>query len=126
MLKEPRLRGQAKRRSGPYPFGQIPQEVAAEIGKHLVHRLAVGHFDITGDDFGGIFAKAIGGSHRNRPLGIADVVWQGCAWSVKTVQDKNPFTATKMRVISGRNSPVYASEIPNPFANIQATGDAIL
>ena len=27
------------------------------IGRQIVHRLAVGHLDITGDDFGTIFAE---------------------------------------------------------------------
>jgi hypothetical protein len=92
----------------------------------IVHRLAVGHADITGDDFGGIFASAISGVHRGKPLGIADVEWNGCAWSIKTVQAKKPFEQTSIRVISGRNSPSYSSDIPNPFADIQATGRAVL
>jgi hypothetical protein len=104
----------------------LPPSLAIEIGKHIVHRLAVGHADITGDDFGGIFAAAISGTHRNRPLGIADVTWNGCAWSVKTVQDVRPFTKRIVRIISGRNSPVYSSDITDPFADIQATGRAIL
>ncbi len=57
---------------------------------------------------------------------IADVEWESCAWSVKTVQDKSPFTQTSIRVISGRNSPVYSSGVENPFADIQATGKAVL
>lgn len=121
-----KLKGQSKRRSAPYPLGEIPASLAVEIGKHIVHRLAVGQVDITGDDFGGIFAKAISGTHRGRPLGIADVVWENCAWSVKTVQDKSPFTQTSIRVISGRNSPVYSSGVENPFVDIQATGKAVL
>jgi hypothetical protein len=91
-----------------------------------VHRIAVGHADITGDDFGGIFAAAISGAHRGKPLGIADVMWNDCAWSVKTVKAKNPFEVSNIRVISGRNSPSYSSDITVPFADIQATGRAIL
>lgn len=126
MSNEPRLRGSARRRSGPYPLAELPASLAVEIGKRIVHRLAVGHADITGDDFGGIFAASISGNHRNRPLGIADVTWNGCAWSVKTVQDKNPFTQKRVRVISGRNSPNFSSGISDPFANIQTTGKAVL
>lgn len=121
-----RLRGQARRRSGPYPLGEFPSSVAVEIGKHIVHRLAVGHADITGDDFGGIFAQSVSGNHRGRPLGIADVTWNGCAWSVKTVQDVRPFYKQIVRVISGRNSPIYSSGVTDLFADIQATGAAIL
>jgi hypothetical protein len=92
----------------------------------IVHRLAVGHADITGDDFGGIFASAINGVHRGKPLGIADVEWDGCAWSIKTVQAKKPFEQASIRVISGRNSPKYSADIHDPFADIQATGRAVL
>ncbi len=121
-----RLRGRAGRRSGPYPLGEIPRETVITVGKHIVHRMAVGHANITGDDFGGIFAKAIGGDHRSSPLGIADVVCNGCAWSVKTVQSANPFTSTALRLISGRNSPDYSLGISDPRADIVATGRAVL
>ena len=127
MPQEPtKLKGTSRRRSGPYPLGELPPSLAVQIGKHIVHRLAVGHADITGDDFGGIFAQAISGQHGLRPLGIADVTWNGCAWSVKTIQDKSPFTAKLLRVISGRNSPSYSSGISDPFTDIQATGKAVL
>lgn len=124
--KPTKLKGSSRRRSGPHPLGELPPSLAVQIGKHIVHRLAVGHADITGDDFGGIFAQAIGGDHRQRPLGIADVTWDDCAWSVKTVQSKQPFTDKCLRVISGRNSPVYSSGITDPFTDIQATGKAVL
>lgn len=126
MSKEPRLRGRTRRRRSPYPLGEIPHSVAVEIGKHIVHRLAVGNANITGDDFGGIFASAISGEHRGKPLGIADVLWNGCAWSVKTVQDARPFTKRIVRVISGRNSPIYSAGIQDVFADVQATGRAVL
>ena len=76
MSESIKLRGQLERRkdSGPYPLGEFPDSVAIEIGWHVVHRLAVGHADITGDDFGGIFASAIGGQHKGKPLGIADFI----------------------------------------------------
>ena len=125
MLKT-RLRGQAKRRSGPYPLGEIPREAAITVGKQIVHRFAVGHANITGDDFGGIFANAIDGVHRASPLGVADVIHNGCAWSVKTVQDKRPFEAKTLRLISGRNSPDYSHGISNPRQDLSATGRAVL
>ena len=55
-MNQLRLRGKANRRSGPYPLGEIPDAVLVRIGKQVVHRLAVGLGDITGDDFGTIFA----------------------------------------------------------------------
>lgn len=121
-----RIRGNAPQRSGPYPLGEFPHVIAVEIGKHIVHRLAVGQTDITGDDFGEMFASAISGIHRRSPLGIADVERNGCAWSVKTVKGVRPFTQTKIRAISGRNSPDFSHGIQNVHSDLAATGRAVL
>lgn len=121
-----KLRGNKARLENSWPLGAIPKEVIIEIGKQLVHRLAVGHADITGNDFGTIFANAIGGVHRESPLGIADVPLDGNAWSVKTIKAENPFTTNNVRVISGRNSPDYSLGIQNPHHNVNETGRAVL
>ena len=122
----PRLRGNARRRSGPWPIGEVPPRVLTGIGEQLVHRLAIGHADITGDDFGTIFAKAIGGEHRSSPLGLADVVANGTAWSVKTVKAKNPGDQRRVRLISGRNSPNFSRGISDPRRDPAETGRAVL
>lgn len=79
---------------------------------------------MTGDDFQTIFAKAVGGEHRAKPLGLGDVEQNGCAWSVKTVKGK--WSRTRVRLISGRNSPDYSLGIANPREDIAATGRAVL
>lgn len=96
------------------------------IGKQIIHRLAVGNADITGDDFGEIFANAIGGIHAMKPEGIADVKWKSCAWSVKTVKNKKPFSAKKVRLISGRNSPTYSFNVSDVGESPETTGRAVL
>lgn len=121
-----RLRGKKSRLQNAWNLGAFPRKVIVGIGKQLVHRMAVGHSDITGDDFGTIFANAIEGVHRESPLGIADVLLEGNAWSVKTVKETRPFTKKMVRLISGRNSPDYSLGIENPHKDIQATGKAIL
>lgn len=120
------MRGHATRRSGPYQLGQCTDTVLFAIAKQLVHRLAIGNSDITGDDFGTIFANAIGAEHRGSPLGIADVVLNGCAWSVKTVKAARPYAARTVRLISGRNSADYSLGIANPHTNPENTGRAVL
>jgi len=120
------LRGGARRRNEPYPLGQFPDNLLYAIAKQIVHRLAVGLGDITGDDFGTIFAHAIGGIHRGKPLGIADVEFNGSAWSIKTVKSALPFTQPVARLISGRNSPDYSLGISDPRANPENTGRAVL
>ncbi|MDC9701470.1 MAG: hypothetical protein PSN37_04515 [Alphaproteobacteria bacterium] len=95
------------------------------MAKQFVHRIAIGHADITGDDFGTIFANSIDGMHRESPLGVADVPKENCAWSVKTVKGKKPFGSERVRLISGRNSLDYSMGISNPRADPVATGRAV-
>jgi hypothetical protein len=123
---KPRLRGQRPSGNAPHELGAFSESTIEAVARQIVHRLAVGHADITGDDWGTIFARSISGEHRGSPLGLADVVWENCGWSVKTIQHKNPYSAKKMRFISGRNSPDFSFGIQNPMADIQATGDAVL
>ena len=113
-------------RHEPYPLSEFTEEVIRSIGKSMVHLKAVGHADLSGDHFSQIFANAISGQSYGKPLGIADVSWNGCCWSVKTVKNKKPHEATHVRLISGRNSPVYSSSINDPFTDIQATGQSVL
>lgn len=120
------MRGGASRRTGPYQLGDLPDEVLHSIGRQIVHRIATGHKDISGDDFGTIFAKSIGGEHRASPLGIGDVILNGCAWSVKTVQARDPDKQKVVRLISGRNSPDYSADIENPHTDPVETGRAVL
>ena len=122
----PRLRGSAQRRSGPYPLGQVPDDVLLSLGRQVVHRLAIGAKDISGSDFGDMFARAIDGNHRDSPLGVADVVLGECAWSVKTVKSSQPFKSRDVRLISGRNSPDYSSGIRDFRADPTRTGAAVL
>jgi hypothetical protein len=121
-----RLRGTARRRHEEYPLGEIPDNIIFEIAKHFVHRIAIGQTDITGDDFGNIYAEAINGTHRGSPLGIADVLKGRCAWSIKTVKDRKPHEKQKIRLISGRNSPDYSMGISDPRENPTETARAVL
>lgn len=126
MSDDTRLRGQRYRLQNSWPLGALPRKVVVALGKQIVHRMAIGHADITGDDFGTIFANAVEGTHLSSPIGIADVILDGNAWSVKTVKCNKPFAQKTVRLISGRNSPGYSLYIENPHADIVATGKAIL
>lgn len=125
-MDKPRLRGKRRRREEIYPLGQIPNNILLEMGKQVVHRLATGLGDISGDNFGTIFAQAIGGTHLASPLGLADVICNRCAWSVKTVQSSRPFEQSSVRLISGRNSPDYSMGITDVRADLATTGAAVL
>jgi hypothetical protein len=126
-MQRPKLRD--NKGKGPfelYPLGQIPDEVIYSIGKWMAYYFAVGKSDIDGEDWGDIFAKAINGGHMNSPIGLADVVYEGMAWSVKSIKLDKPLTAKHIRVISGRCSPDYSYGISDPHEDVQKTGAAVL
>lgn len=109
-----------------YPLNEIPNDIIVKICSHIVYLVGVGRTDLSGDDFGDAFADAVNGTHYASPVGIADVGVEHIAWSAKTVKNKNPFDATAVRLISGRNSPDYSYGIEDPHADVQRTGDAVL
>lgn len=109
-----------------YPIGQIPKEVVYAISKWMTYYFSVGKSDITGEDWGDVFAKSIQGEHLNKPLGLADVIYEGMAWSVKSVKQPKPHDAKHIRVISGRCSPDYSYGITDPHEDVNRTGTAVL
>lgn len=110
-----------------YPLNEIPESTIKAIGRKLIYMLCVGYKDISGDDWGNVFAEAIDGIHLQSPIGIADVTYNKMAWSVKTVKNSNPHrTNASIRLISGRCSPDYSYGISNPHDDIEKTGRAVL
>jgi hypothetical protein len=81
---------------------------------------------LSGDDWGDIFAAAIEATHFSSPLGIVDVALGNTAWSAKTVQDRNPERANRVRLISGRNNVGYSYNNHEPLTDIQETGRQVL
>lgn len=111
----------------PYPINEIPESIVKKIGKKFVYLLCVGYKDLSGDEWGNVFAEAIGGTHLQSPVGIADVTFDKMAWSMKTVKTKNPHRENaSIRLISGRCSPDYSYGISDPHKDIEATGRAVL
>ena len=121
----PRLRG-GWNSPTPYPLGQIPDAIILSIASNIVYSTAVGRKDLSGDDWGDIFAAAVNGEHFKSPLGIADVALGNTAWSAKTVKAKKPATIKRVRLISGRNNVLYSFGNDDVFANIQRTGEQVL
>jgi hypothetical protein len=126
-MQQPKLRDNKQRKAyEPYHLGNIPNEIIFEIAKWMVYYFAVGKNDINGEDWGEIFAKAINGHHLNSPVGLADVVLDRMAWSVKSIKHSTPHRCLAARVISGRCSPDYSYGISDPHTDVQATGTAVL
>lgn len=126
-ISKPRLRDSKKLSADElYPINEIPENIVVDIGSYLIYLLYIGRKDITGSDWGDAFADAVDGTHLDSPVGIADVVKNKLAWSVKTVKNTNPFTCENVRLISGRCSPDYSYGITDPHKDIQQTGRAVL
>ena len=126
-MQRPRLRdNKGKRQLELYPIGQIRKDMVCEMGKWFTYWYSVGNKDITGSEWGDIFASSIRGTHLDSPLGLADVVHDEMAWSTKTVKHTNPHIQKKVRVISGRCSPDYSYGITDPHEDVQKTGTAVL
>lgn len=125
-MKQPRLRDSHNLISELYPINKVPVEIINKIGADIVYMLYTGRTDMSGNDWGEIFAKAINGNHFGSPIGIADVAKNETAWSMKTVKASNPFNVRSIRFISGRCSPDYSFGIEDPHEDIQKTGEAVL
>ena len=121
----PRLRG-GWNSPTPYPLGQIPDSIILSIASNIVYLNAVGRSDLSGDDWGDIFAAALNGIHLKSPLGIVDIALDNTAWSAKTVKAKNPVTTDRVRLISGRNNVLYSFGNDDVFADIQKTVEQVL
>ena len=127
-MKYPKLRDSKRLLTRePYPINEFPNEIIKRICRQFVYLKCVGRNDLAGNDWGDVFAEAIGGKHHNSPLGLTDVTLGNMAWSMKTIKNNNPHTTRAvMRLISGRNATNFSFDIDNPFEDIQATGDAVL
>lgn len=126
-MKHPKLRDSKKLVTNePYAINELPDDLVVRIGGYLIHLLYIGRKDISGSDWGDAFADAVGGTHLDSPVGIADIVFGKMAWSAKTVKNADPFKSRNVRLISGRCSPDYSYGITDPHADIQQTGRAVL
>lgn len=126
-MQRPKLRdNRGKQPFELYPLGQITNEIIYSIAQWMTYHFSTGKSDINGEDWGDIFAKAIQGDHLGKPCGLADVIYENMAWSVKSVKVVKPLTQTNIRLISGRCSPDFSYGISNPHEDVQTTGTAVL
>lgn len=104
----PRLRT-ADRIPPPYPLGQFPPGFGQAVGRQIIVGLATRPTPtIKGEDWERVFARAIGAEWAPSNVGLDDVVLGNCAWGAKTVLSNRPWESNTVRLISGRNSPVYS------------------
>lgn len=93
----------------PFPLNEFPKDFPYKLGKELVYLLASkGRAILEGSEFEAIFATCINAEWKPSNVGLDDIVLGNTAWGAKTVKATNPSTQKKIRLISGRNSPVYS------------------
>ncbi|KUO60024.1 MAG: hypothetical protein APF84_13385 [Gracilibacter sp. BRH_c7a] len=106
--KAPRLRT-VNKSLPPYELNKFPNDFAFKLGRELVYLLATkGNPTLEGSEWEEIFANCIGAKWKPSNVGLDDVVLGSCAWGAKTVKAKKPAVQKTVRLISGRNSPVYS------------------
>jgi len=107
-VQTPKLRNVEKYQP-PYPLNKFPANFAVCLGRELVYHLAArGTPRLEGPDWEEIFARLVGAQWQPSNVGLDDIVYQQCAWGAKTVKSKVPCKTKRVRLISGRNSPVYS------------------
>jgi hypothetical protein len=107
-MKQPRLRTVEKSKA-PYPINQFPPDFAINLAKEIVYLLATrGESRLEGSDWEEVFARVIHAEWKPSNVGLDDIVLGQCAWGAKTLKSPHPSQARSLRLISGRNSPVYS------------------
>ncbi len=93
----------------PFPLNDFPKNFPYILGKELIYLLASkGKPILEGPEWEAIFAICIGAEWKPSNVGLDDVILGNIAWGAKTVKSSNPSNQKKVRLISGRNSPVYS------------------
>jgi hypothetical protein len=106
--KAPRLRT-VQKSLPPFPLNHFPKDFPFILGKELVYLLASkGKAILEGAEWEAIFANCIGAEWKPSNVGLDDVILGNTAWGAKTVKATRPSNQDKVRLISGRNSPVYS------------------
>lgn len=125
--KSPKLRTVNKSVSA-FPLNRFPKDFPFKLGKELVYLLASkGKPELEGSEWENIFANCIGADWKPSNVGLDDVVMGNTAWGAKTVKATKPANQNKVRLISGRNSPVYSyGETIDPNADPKLIGKLVL
>lgn len=112
----------------PYPLNNYPTGFALQLGKEIIYLLASkGKPVLEGSEWEDIFAKCIGADWKPSNVGLDDVVLGNTAWGAKTVKASKPSKQKKVRLISGRNSPVYSyGETIDITADPNHVGESVL
>lgn len=125
--KSPKLRT-VEKSLPPFPLNQFSKNFPFILGKEIIYLLASkGKATLEGPEWEAIFATCIGAEWKPSNVGLDDVILGNTAWGAKTVKAKTPSKQKKVRLISGRNSPVYSyGDTIDTNADPNAVGNSIL
>lgn len=92
-----------------YLLNKFPSDFALNLGRQIVYLLTTRNTtSLEGSDWECVFANCIGAQWKPSNVGLDDIVLEPCAWGAKSLKSTNPFEIERVRLISGRNSPVYS------------------
>jgi hypothetical protein len=107
-MKEPKLRTVEKYQP-PYPLNCFPPDFAVRLGREVIYHLATRQgASLEGEDWERIFASCVGADWIPSNVGLDDVILEQTAWGAKSVKVSTPSKATRIRLVSGRNSTVFS------------------
>jgi hypothetical protein len=107
-MSGPRLRNVDKY-APPYTLNEFPKDFPIKLGREIVYLLATRNIArLEGNDWEEVFATIVGAEWKPSNVGLDDVVLEQTAWGAKTVKNRRPSTAKRVRLISGRNSTVFS------------------
>lgn len=110
-MAEPRLRTVNRVTPPPFEKNHFPAKFLEKFGAEIAYMEATKDtMSIEGSEFEQIFATCIGANWVPSNVGLDDVQLDSCCWSAKTVygSSKNLKNQKQVRLISGRNSPIYS------------------
>lgn len=107
----PKVR-KANKVQAPYPLNEFAKQVVLSVAKDFIFTKFVrGTESFEGEDWEKSFAKAINANWKPSNIGLDDIQMANCCWGAKTLKSNKPHTQKTVRLISGRNSPIYSYDI---------------
>lgn len=107
---EPRLRTVNRVTPPPFELNKFPAHFLEKLGAEIAYMQATKEtMSLEGSEWEQIFAYCIGAKWVPSNVGLDDVQLDSTCWSAKTVYGSSNLGKQKqVRLISGRNSPVYS------------------
>lgn len=107
---EPRLRT-VNKAVPPFALNKFPSKFLEHFGAEIAYMEATKEtMSLEGNEWEQIFANCVGADWKPSNVGLDDVILDNCCWGAKTVyaSSKDLSKQQTVRLICGRNSPIYS------------------